>query len=361
MTYWIEEPHPLPAPPPAPRLSRNFLAQALSASLLLGLSVLVGSRMLSDSGAPVIARKPAEASAPKVAETPRLAVGVRAYAELMNPAYSLGAAPVTFVSRLPRRQDFAFDAQPAPTPAPAAVAELSAPLPPVRPVMETAANEPDDPEAEVVAAFPVPPPRPVEFAALAARTTDKALRRTARAETVVPQSQPAGENRGFFEKLFGGSNNSSGQALAYAAPEDSVVSGKSAAPEAFTAVYDISARTVTLPSGAKLEAHSGLGEFMDDPRGVHLRMRGATPPALYDLKEREALFHGVRALRLTPINSSVHGRSGLLAHTFMLGPSGQSNGCVSFRNYDAFLQAYLRGEVKRLMVVSGGGNRWASR
>ncbi len=31
------------------------------------------------------------------------------------------------------------------------------------------------------------------------------------------------------------------------------------------AVYDISARIVTLPSGETLEAHSGLGPHMDDP------------------------------------------------------------------------------------------------
>jgi hypothetical protein len=35
----------------------------------------------------------------------------------------------------------------------------------------------------------------------------------------------------------------------------------------------------------------------------------------------------------------------------MLGPNGQSNGCVSFSNYDAFLTAYLSGEVTRLVVV----------
>jgi hypothetical protein len=81
-------------------------------------------------------------------------------------------------------------------------------------------------------------------------------------------------------------------------------------------------------------------------------MRGATPPATYDLKLRESLFHGVEALRLTPIDSSVFGRAGLLAHTYMLGPNGDSNGCVSFRNYDAFLQAFKRGEVKRLAVVA---------
>ena len=33
------------------------------------------------------------------------------------------------------------------------------------------------------------------------------------------------------------------------------------------------------------------------------------------------------------------------------GPSGQSFGCVSFRDYEKFLQAYLRGEVTRLVVV----------
>ena len=39
----------------------------------------------------------------------------------------------------------------------------------------------------------------------------------------------------------------------------------------------------------------------------------------------------------------------------MLGPNGDSNGCVSFRDYDAFLRAYKRGLVKRLVVVASGG------
>jgi len=50
--------------------------------------------------------------------------------------------------------------------------------------------------------------------------------------------------------------------------------------------------------------------------------------------------------------SRTFGRSGILAHTYMLGPNGDSNGCVSFKNYDAFLQAYLNREVKRLAVVA---------
>jgi len=36
----------------------------------------------------------------------------------------------------------------------------------------------------------------------------------------------------------------------------------------------------------------------------------------------------------------------------MLGPRGDSNGCVSFKNYEAFLQAYRNNEVKRLVVVA---------
>jgi hypothetical protein len=39
------------------------------------------------------------------------------------------------------------------------------------------------------------------------------------------------------------------------------------------------------------------------------------------------------------------------SHTYMLGPNGDSNGYVSFKNYNALLQAYQNGEVKRLVVV----------
>jgi len=123
-----------------------------------------------------------------------------------------------------------------------------------------------------------------------------------------------------------------------------------------TAVYDISARTVYLPNGEKLEAHSGLGDKMDDPRYASVRMRGPTPPNVYDLTLREELFHGVRAIRLNPIdNGKMFGRAGILAHTYMLGPNGQSNGCVSFRDYPKFLQAFLGGEVDRLVVVPNLG------
>jgi hypothetical protein len=119
-----------------------------------------------------------------------------------------------------------------------------------------------------------------------------------------------------------------------------------------TAVYDLSAHAVYLPNGMVLEAHSGMGSLRDDPDHVDRRMVGATPPASYDLKPREALFHGVDALRMTPTGgATIFGRAGLLVHPYMLGPLGDSNGCVSVRNYERFLKAYTDGEVARLVVV----------
>ncbi len=47
----------------------------------------------------------------------------------------------------------------------------------------------------------------------------------------------------------------------------------------------------------------------------------------------------------------IHGRVGLLAHAYMLGKRGDSNGCVSFKDYRRFLAAFKRGEVKRLVLV----------
>jgi Protein of unknown function (DUF2778) len=122
--------------------------------------------------------------------------------------------------------------------------------------------------------------------------------------------------------------------------------------DSHTAVYDIEAHAVYLPDGDVLEAHSGLGSRLDNPRFVSEKNRGPTPPNVYDLVLRSEPFHGVRAIRLNPVGEgNMFGRDGILAHTYMLGPSGQSFGCVSFRDYHAFLQAFLEGEVNRLVVV----------
>jgi hypothetical protein len=119
-----------------------------------------------------------------------------------------------------------------------------------------------------------------------------------------------------------------------------------------TAIYDIVAHVVYMPNGERLEAHSGLGRMLDDPHYASAKARGPTPPNVYNLTLRDGLFHGVQALRLNPVDDDkMHGRDGILAHTYMLGPSGQSFGCVSFKHYDEFLHAFRRGEVNRMVVV----------
>ncbi|MGT2501296.1 DUF2778 domain-containing protein [Bradyrhizobium guangxiense] len=173
-----------------------------------------------------------------------------------------------------------------------------------------------------------------------------------------------GPRQSMVEKLWG-KREPSGGLLAYASADASVTSaiapkeqnpmfGGAPPYERDTAVYDITAKTVYLPDGTKLEAHSGLGSNLDDPRSQRTRMRGVTPPHIYTLKPREALFHGVPALRLTPIGgeNAIYGRDGLLAHTYMLGPNGDSNGCVSFRDYYAFLDAYRNKGIRKLAVLA---------
>lgn len=163
-------------------------------------------------------------------------------------------------------------------------------------------------------------------------------------------ANPRVDNRNFFEKFTDKIR------LASLTPESGLL-GRAPDLAALgydsrTAVYDIKAKALYLPNGVAIEAHSGMGALMDDPDHVDQRMVGATPPATYDLKPREKLFHGVRALRMTPTDgTSALGRVGLLTHTYMLGPRGDSNGCVSIKDYDRFLKAYDNGEFNRLVVV----------
>jgi Protein of unknown function (DUF2778) len=217
---------------------------------------------------------------------------------------------------------------------------------------------------------PLPVPRPPELRALAPRLSEAPRKLSAPAPAPMMSATVASEppdERTFVEKLFGGRPVSPpastlryvslGSGTGDIAPSAPLTPTPNSTESAATAIYDISAKVVIMPNGARLEAHSGLGDKLDDPRYVHVSMRGATPPGIYDLTEREKLFHGVRALRMNPVGGSaaIYGRVGLLAHTYMLGPKGDSNGCVSFKDYDRFLQAYLRGEVKRLVVVLGRG------
>ena len=231
---------------------------------------------------------------------------------------------------------------------------------PPRPVEVAKAEVSPEPNRQVAAIAPMPAPRPAAVrSSQTARERVRDITQGAKAAVLAAVE----EKPTIFEKLFG-SLKSAGPSLAFASADASVTGslgptqnsalGGSVPYDRSTAVYDISAHMVYMPDGTKLEAHSGLGARLDDPKYVHVKMQGPTPPHVYDLEPREALFHGVPALRLKPIGGeeAVFGRSGLLAHTYMLGPNGDSNGCVSFRDYNAFLNAYRNQGIKRLAVVA---------
>jgi hypothetical protein len=209
-----------------------------------------------------------------------------------------------------------------------------------------------------------PAPKQAE-AKPAAKAPGASVRDMAQRAKAAVMSIASNEKQTMVEKLWG-KQPSHGSLLSYASADVSATGSlpdtKAQNPmlggqppyDKQTAVYDISAKMVYLPDGTRLEAHSGLGSKLDDARYSHVRMQGVTPPHIYELTPREALFHGVPALRLNPIGGEqkIFGRSGLLAHTYMLGPNGDSNGCVSFKDYYAFLNAYRNQGIKRLAVLA---------
>ncbi len=288
--------------------------------------------------------RPANVVALEAAELPRPHRTLTETASLVGVPHSIYEVPDTAVAELapaaaPARSPVTSPvAVPLPTPRqapPQRVTEraVEIPLPPSRPPVA-----PQTPAKQEVARAPMPAPAqqasavPIEVPA-------------ASAPTPAPSANPAPATASasssitdFLKRLT--------PRLAYNNPDVHQT------PDSHTAVYDIEAHTVYMPGGERLEAHSGLGSRMDDPRYVSERAKGATPPNVYDLTLRGERFHGVQAIRLNPVSDSkMYGRDGILAHTYMLGPSGQSFGCVSFRDYEKFLQAYLRGEVTRLVVI----------
>lgn len=347
------------------RRRRSFPRLVLLGSIL-GFGALAG--ISAWNNAPQPQESALREHAPVLAPAPaRMVALAERYDPMLDPTYSLGLSPRSLAEAAPLGAGFqsAAPAPAVPAEPPAVVAEQ----PDGIPVLPLPPLAPEQPASGLAQAAPLPVPRPSDLKVPATpeepRIAERQGSRRARLAAAAKATAPAEDNRSFFEKLFG-VQRSSGPALAYAAPEDDVVDRSrgrrlsptlpSAAPVAAnqTAIYDIAAKTVYMPNGDRLEAHSGLGDKMDDVRFAHVRMQGVTPPHVYDLTEREAPFHGVRALRLNPVGGSgkIFGRAGLLAHTYLLGPRGDSNGCVSFKEYERFLQAYLRGEVKRLVVVA---------
>jgi hypothetical protein len=385
---------------------RRVLSEAAPGAIVLGLAVLAGAWIVyvhPDAQIKVV-EAPIEAPTletpqlvkPQLAQAVETPAAATIYSPLIDPTFSLKAARASFAQSTPLPSTFGPDPEAVSPPRVAAVpTQLAAiPLPPAEPQSLAAPRVPADdvdqgqedqsgkenilplsgdqslaasaplPPAHMVASVPLPEPRPGGLVVPEAENHTRVGVRQAppprETTKVAAAPTPPQDQNSFFDKLFGGINRPSGQALAYAEAEDGVVdrsrpaSAVLAPYDRYTAVYNIATHTVYLPDGRRLEAHSGLGEAFDDPRYVRQKMRGPTPPGIYDLKPREQLFHGVAALRLVPVGGDPFGRVGLLAHRFMLGPRGDSNGCVSFRNYPAFLDAYRSGEIRRLVVVAGG-------
>jgi type VI secretion system (T6SS) effector TldE1-like protein len=241
-------------------------------------------------------------------------------------------------------------------PAPVEGVRLTSATPSIEVSLEPAKKE--RASASVQIAMAPPATKPVERVSAKSGSSIRDMAQRAKAAVMsIGQEKPS-----MVQKLWG-KEPSHGALLAYASADASITGsiekeqnpmlGGKPPYDKSTAVYVITNKTVYLPDGTQLEAHSGLGSKMDDPRFSHVRMQGVTPPHIYDLTPRESLFHGVPALRLNPIGGEdkIFGRDGLLAHTYMLGGTGQSNGCVSFKDYYAFLDAYKNKGIKRLAVI----------
>jgi hypothetical protein len=347
-------------------ITHNLFGGAAVACLVLGCGWTVYTHVIAASVYPTLGS--AGYDEPVVKRAPRLATRngadaiKEAFAALPAPASSLAAAsPIT-----PGMFNERFAAS-EPDGVPSRAAEAAPPAPKlaeaarVAPKFAEAAKPKEAAPAQLALNVPPSPSRPAD--AKPAKSAGTSIREMAQRAKNAVLSIATNEKTSITEKLWG-KEPSHGSLLSYASADTSVtgsigheqnpVLGGSPPYDRDTAVYDISAHMVYLPDGSKLEAHSGLGSELDDPRSARIRMRGVTPPHIYELKPREALFHGVPALRLNPIGGedTIYGRSGLLAHTFMLGPNGDSNGCVSFRDYNAFLNAYRHEGITRLAVVA---------
>ncbi|UWM77327.1 DUF2778 domain-containing protein [Rhizobium sp. WSM4643] len=235
-----------------------------------------------------------------------------------------------------------------------------APVEPTASPVKTASIPASEPAPVVVAAADGAPP----FDLVLAPDEGSVPLPMARPDGLIGKPAPASK----------GSQRAGEPALAYAQPNSPIEDDEDDAVPRYdkpvfspklragVAIYDIENSTVYLPNGERLEAHSGLGKMRDNPRYVNKKMRGPTPPHTYVLTIRESLFHGVEALRLTPVQGSdaIYDRVGLLAHTYMLGKNGDSNGCVSFKDYRRFLAAYKRGDIRQLVVVPRLNNKPSS-
>jgi hypothetical protein len=346
--------------------SRNLFGGAAVACLVLGCSYAVYSNILAASVYPTLGDtgfdEPVIKPRPEPARRNTAQAITDVFGALTDPAPMISRPATTTAAISPTMFNERFAAAAAEgVPSRAAEAAPPAAAPKLAEAPKPEATKRKEAVTQVALNVPVTAPRADD--AKPAKPEISSFRDMAQRAKAAMMSIASNEKQSVFEKLWGKPSGSHGL-LAYASadanitasitPEQNPASGGAAPYDRSTAVYDISAKMVYLPDGTTLEAHSGLGNKLDDPSSARVRMLGVTPPHIYELKPREALFHGVPALRLNPIGGedSIYGRSGLLAHTYMLGPNGDSNGCVSFKDYYAFLDAYKNKGIRKLAVVT---------
>ncbi|MBA2400770.1 MAG: DUF2778 domain-containing protein [Bradyrhizobium sp.] len=362
-------------------IPQHFLGGVAVAAVVLGCAWTVYSNVFGASIYPSINSAAFEAPTVKnssiAAARPARPAFNEVFAALPQPAPKI-SAPETVSPSIMFNERFAASAPQGDTLMPSErqipatqIAEASAPVeaskkteaPKLAEGPKVKEGTPQPAAAQIALGVPAPAAKAVDTKAPAkagASVRDMAQRAKAAVMSIASNDKPT-----MVEKLWG-KQPAPGSLLSYASADASVTGsipdtlsknpmlGGSPPYDKQTAVYDIAAKMVYLPDGTRLEAHSGLGAKMDDVRYAHVRMQGVTPPHIYELKPREALFHGVPALRLTPIGGQdkIFGRDGLLAHTYMLGNRGDSNGCVSFKDYYAFLNAYRNQGIRRLAVLA---------
>ncbi len=299
-----------------------------------------------------------ETSAPEPVEVAMaMPSSERFHRVIEHAALSSAAAPSDAVSDIDPLSPLALGAIGLNTEIAYATAEAS-PQNPVQLALASLALDPygmdgDEPEIGddyMPDAVDLPPARPQSKPAKADDKPERKPTEIAK-EDAAPARKPARTN-----------SRDSQQELAYARPDKPEGSVGRAFRNLFNdtpkagnkvAIYDISAAVVHMPDGTKLEAHSGIGKMADNPRYVHVKMNGPTPPNTYKLTMREKRFHGVEAVRMTPVGEqTMHGRDGILAHSYLLrGGRAESHGCVAFANYPKFLKAFKQGKITHMIVV----------
>ena len=254
------------------------------------------------------------------------------------PSQQVASLEPTAPISLPRLEAFP------PSSAPVIPPTGSVPLPPGR----------DLPEIGETESFPLPPARPPGFGAPTQSSTPD--RHASRPDTAParPAAQP--DNRNVIEKLFGWAHPSApgvappppmraprppsrssadqrassaassgvgrGPLLSFPSPFGNSAPAPVSGYDHYTAVYDISNRVVYLPDGTRLEAHSGLGQALDNPRFVAEHAVGPDPAASlrFDIAGRLLPRRGRPYASIRSGEGGIYGRAGLLAHPFMLGP-----------------------------------------